>query len=337
MTVFRNFIIAFLLSLLVFGLLGYGLYGFLSSSMSSSKPENDLPSDSSDTAEQVKPEDTSPPDVQISGISGESFTVLYVLTDYRPDVYNDYKTSGELDENGFLKPRREVKTPVIVLEIVSKETGECIFTAIPASTLTTIDGMSRRLYDLYSVKGIDALCSKVTSLTGLPIDYYAVYEPKNFIKMIDSIGGVSCFVNATVDYVIPENGTSIHIDRGIQMLNGEKSNAMLLCSNYSDTYSTQCKNAVSFVRDFFEKMMKSMPSDKNAAALTLLELTKYADKSNITNDSLVKNIELILSYQKMSVTEYSYPGSTFANGVDSYFSANTTSANSYFSKFKFRG
>lgn len=90
--------------------------------------------------------------------------------------------------------------------------------AIPANTKITVDGLPCKLQDLYSLKGIDALCEKVMALTGLPIDYYAVITVDNFKEVIDKLGGITYYVETDMYYVDESLGLYIDLRRGSKSL-----------------------------------------------------------------------------------------------------------------------
>ncbi len=335
MSAVRNFLITFLLSLLIFGMLAYMLVRFTTSAFELGKIGTD---------EETTPEQTEAPETQDAGsvtpddwidIKGDSFTALLIGIDYQPDVYNDYTVSSStLDQNGFPKEARRIEADTVILIRVNKETGECIFCAVPAITRITVDGLVCQLQDLYSLKGVNALCDKVMAMTGIPIDYYAVITMSHLSSLIDDIGGITFFVETDMHYVDETIGLNINLRRGSQKLNGKKAVDMLRYFSYADGDTSRRKCAVSFLKELFKKVLAQNKMEN--AAFTYASYAKYVE-TNFTISDLGDYVELLFTYPKMTLRDYTYPGTTVGTGKDAYFTANISRAIEYFSQFKYKG
>ena len=94
LSAFKNFLITLLIAALVFGLIGYFTTKYLSDIITdildgnnSTHPIINAPEETDDDEEKL-PDGLKVPD-------GESFTMLFVGTDYRPDLYTNYYTTIE--------------------------------------------------------------------------------------------------------------------------------------------------------------------------------------------------------------------------------------------------
>ena len=94
LSAFKNFLITLLIAAFVFGLIGYFTTKYLSDIItdildgnSSETPVINAPDETDDENDKI-PDDLKIPD-------GESFTMLFVGTDYRPDLYTNYYTTLE--------------------------------------------------------------------------------------------------------------------------------------------------------------------------------------------------------------------------------------------------
>ncbi len=341
MTAVRNFIITFLLSLLIFGLIAYGLVQFTTSAFElgadrhseSTESGNDQTKAPSDTNTPANPQDW-------VNVKGDSFTALLIGTDYQPDVYDDYDVKDENETNeGFPLEPRQIETDTIILLRVNKETGECIFCPIPAITRITVDGLTCQLQNLYAMKGggktgAEALCSKVMAMTGIPVDYYVMVTMSNLAGLIDDLGGVTYFVETDMYYVDESIGLEINLRRGSQKLNGDKAVKMLRYWSYEDGDASRRKCAVSFLKELFKTVMTKI--DYVDAVIAYAEYAKYFE-TNFTIGELGDNVDLIFSYNKMTIRDFTYPGTTVGEGDEAYFSANIAKAIEYFSQFKYKG
>lgn len=334
MSAVRNFVITLILSLLIFGLIAYGIVQFAFGAFGLNGGEDDTqhPNDSSTVAEETNDSGVQTPD-SWDAVNGDSFTVLLIGTDYQPSVYDDYDQSPGVDENGFPIEPRSVGADTMILVRINKETGECVICAIPTNTRITADGMQCRLSELYAMKGADAVKRRVMALTGIPVDYYAAINVENFQKLIDELGGITFYVANDINYV-DNTGKIVNLRRGSQKLNGAKAVSMLKYRGYSDGDNTRRSCAAKFVKE----LAKTILVQSNYADANVL-YTKYSDyfETDFTIDVLGKNIDLIFSYSKMNVIEYTYPGTTSGSGEDEYFSPGILKATEYFSKYKFNG
>ncbi len=333
MSAVRNFVVTFLLSLLIFGLLAYGLVQFTVSAF-------ELGVDRSQ-GEEAETEDTRDPDdtgiVQAPtdwlSVKGESFTVLLVGTDYQPNVYDDYDSTNKV-VNGFPAEPRRVETDSITLVRVNKETGECLFCPIPAITKIVVDGLPTQLQHLYAAKGIGALCDKILAMTGIPVDYYAVVTMDSLAAFIDDLGGLPYFVPKDMYYKDESIGLEINIRRGSQKLTGQKAVQMLQYWSYDDGDTSRRACAVNFLKELFKRIVAKI--EPESAAVYYLQYSKYFE-TNFTVKDLQNNVDLLFSYNKMTIVDYTYPGTTVGTGGDAYFSANISKAIEDFSKYKFKG
>lgn len=330
MSAVRNFILTMLISLLIFGFLAYGIMVFASDafSLGAAKPSDN----NEDNAETSKPDDQKPPEDFVS-IKGESFTALFIGTDYRPDVYDDYEyTDKEID--GFPAPLREIETDTIILVRVNKESGECIFCSIPTNAEILIDGLPSTLNKLYARQGIGALVQQVTILTGLPIDYYGITTIGSLAYIIDQFGGIEFYVPEDIEYIDEGTNQSINIPKGSRLLDGKTAADMLRYNSYKDGDVTRRRVNVDFLKALISKAM-SETAMKDAVSAYI----KYSSKieTNLTIKDLTDNAELIFSYSKMTVKEYTYPGKTTGTDKDAKFVASVEEALKFFNKYKFKG
>ena len=334
MSAVRNFIITLILSLLIFGLIAYGIVQFALGAFGlDGKGDESQGTDSITVEPDGSVTDSHDDPKTWDDVKGDSCPVLLIGTDHQPSVYKDYGKSEGTDENGFPKDPRTVGADTMILVRVNKETGECVICAIPTNTKITADGMQCRLSELYAMKGAEAVKRRVMALTGLPVDYYAAISVENFAKLINGRGGVTFFVANDISYV-DNTGKTVNLRRGSQKLNGEKAVSMLKYRGYGDGDNTRRSCAAKFIKELAKAVLvQSNYSDANVL------YAKYKDyfDTDFTFDVLGKNIDLIFSYSKMNVIEYTYPGTTIGTGEDEYFSPGILKATEYFSKYKFNG
>lgn len=129
-------------------------------------------------------------------ISGESFTWLWAVSDYRPDDFDNYYPSGESDvksmkDFGILgSDYRFPDATNIVLIHADVKTREYIITVIPSSTRISTPAGDISLGRVYALGGIEELSEKVGIMTGLNIDYYTVMHSTDLSKLASTIGSI---------------------------------------------------------------------------------------------------------------------------------------------------
>ncbi len=327
----RNFVITLLISLLIFGFVAYGILEFATSAFGGG---GNKPGGPQDTEEPITtPSGTVDPPPGLEAIDGESMTVLFVGTDYLPDVYFDYDYADKTPD-GFEGELREVETDTIILVRINKETGEVIFCPIPAITQIKINGHTSTLEKLYSRNGIEALREQVTALTGLPIDYHAVVTVAGLSSIIDLLGGIEFYVPEDMSYIDLEQKIEIDIKSGAQILDGKNATDMLRYWSYADEDVSRRRLGADFLKAITKKVMTDVPMKDIITAY--LKYSEFID-TDFTLDALTKNAELIFYYPKMSVKDYTYPGSTTGKGIDAYFTPNIDSATKFFDAYKYKG
>lgn len=332
MSAVRNFVITLLISLLIFGFVAFGILQFADSAFRPSGNKGDGGGNNGEQSTTTEPDLPPPPD-GFDAIKGQSMTVLFLGTDYLPDVYFDYEYADKRPD-GFDGEIREIETDTIILARINKETGEAIYCPIPAITQITVNGHVTTLEKLYYRKGIDALREQVTALTGLPIDYHAIVTLDGLSHIIDDLGGVEFHVPENMNYVDLEQNIEIDIMSGTQLLDGKNATDMLRYWSYSDEDVSRRRVGCNFLKALVKKVMTDIPmSDAGAAYL------KYSEYINtdLTLNAVIENADLIFAYPKLSIKDYTYPGTTSGKGLDAMFTPNTSKAIEFFNAYKFKG
>ena len=332
MSAVRNFIITLLISLLIFGLVAFGVLQFADSAF---KPGDNNNGDSGNAGGETTTGQTDlpPPPDGFDAIKGESMTALFIGTDYLPDVYFDYEYAGERPD-GFDGEIREIETDTIILARINKETGEAIFCAIPAITEITINGHSTTLEKLYFKKGINALREQVTALTGLPIDFHAIVTLDGLSYIVDDLGGIEFHVPVNMNYVDLDQQIEIDLKAGTQTLDGKNATDMLRYWSYTDEDVSRRRVGCNFLKALIKKVMTDIPMSDAASAYL-----KYRDyiSTDLTLNKLNEHADLIFAYPKLTIKDYTYPGTTSGTGLDAVFKPNTSKAIEFFEVYKYKG
>jgi len=200
----KNFAVTFVISILIFGIIAYFATIFVTDTMTSildnEKEELDhiiQNPDGNETGDDPVKDPVTDPDLP----AGESFELLLVTTDYRPDLYDNYhpdiekmyQTNWEVQDPtttlGCLSgDYRDVNITSLVLVCIDKETKSVVYTYIsPNSRVYTPVGYST-LNDVYHYYGSSSVISHVYAMTGIDPEYTFVIEGYNIDDLVEIVG-----------------------------------------------------------------------------------------------------------------------------------------------------
>ncbi|MDD4715230.1 MAG: LCP family protein [Oscillospiraceae bacterium] len=93
--------------------------------------------------------------------------------------------------------------------------------SIPRDTMVNVSWSTKKINSTYNAGGLELLQENVAKLIGFPVDFYIRVDLKGFVKLVDAIGGVEFNVPFSMNYDDPSQDLSIHIQKGLQKLDGE--------------------------------------------------------------------------------------------------------------------
>lgn len=347
----RNFALTFLVSAVIFGLLAWGIVGFVIDIMQETIPSGDnIPSNGGYTDTPVTTpgdttvdsnliDDTTSPDdnpddtdVPIDEINGETFTMLLVGTDYQPELFDDYDYEETWEGPGFPDRRnRPWGADMIILLRVDKEERQFMFCPIPRNTRVLVDGTYTQLGNALSEKGIDYLCGKVSSLTGLAIDYYTLINVGSIAKIIDTVGTVEYNIPEDMVYSDPMQELEINLTAGMTEVDGATAAQLLRYVGYSNGDVGRMNTAIELCSALLEKFTDVKYLSE---ADDIYELIKEDVQTNFSLDDLLNNLDLIFSYNKFKNVKETYPGYNKVYDGITYFEPSITSALKKFDTYK---
>ncbi|MBP5208705.1 MAG: LCP family protein [Clostridia bacterium] len=349
----KSFVIAFAVSILIFGLIGY----FIAPQIKSLTDNFLTPNDEVTHVDEY--EIPPVPNAQ-SGIVSDpaafpdhrSFTLLLIGSDYQPAVFSDYRVSvsNTTDMEVLSTHQRHYKADVIMLVSYNAETGIVMFSAIPSNLMVTASGITMKLGDVLERKNVTYFKDMVAGIVGMPIDYYVCCQISLFIDLINKLGGIKYDVPVNMNYrddeerivtegasrdpipliidgaqVYDENGDpvmipagkpfTINLTKGIQMLDGEKASWVLRYNSYSNGFTGKRDTVTTFFRTFFETFAREENHSKLAGVVSLLN-TSNAASTNMSTSDFEELASTILAYQKYEKTNLNFPVNIAGFGDD---------------------
>lgn len=333
----RNFLITFLLSLLVFGAIAFLLVNFVLDIFGDNPGGQNI----GDTTTETGGEVTGP----VGESDGSSFNVLLIGTDYQPDILFDYNPAvaamypkfkrlpldPESEQGLSSAAYRRISPDTILIMRVSKEHGLFMFTSLPTNMLVYSGGAATTLGDLYQDEGFELFCSKVYGLTGLSIDYYVIADIKGLAKAIDLVDGITYTVPVAMSYSDPAQNLHISLKAGAKKLYGDQALQLLRYNNYTTGTHSRLKTGVAFFRAVVFKMTNAL---YRTHILKMYEQISPYFTTDFTLADLTKNLDLIFKYPEFTKIEVAYPGSnTEIQGV-TYFEPNIKQAIANYSAYR---
>ena len=107
-----------------------------------------------------------------------------------------------------------------ILVAVDAATGYIYGVSIPRDTHAYFNGKDRKINSAYSIGGTELLAEVVSDQLGIPVDYTVQVDLQGFEALVNAIGGVYFDVPLDMDYDDPYQDLSIHITKGMQLLDG---------------------------------------------------------------------------------------------------------------------
>jgi len=208
LSAFKNFFVTLLIALVIFGVAAYFASMFVTDTMSSiltnEKEQLDDIFEKEDDGVFVPVEDTDAAD-SFSQIEGESFDFLLVVTDYRPDLYDNYSPSeswllnsvapgqtNAYDSVGWLSAKfRDGSASAILLVRADKDVGKVAYTYCSPETRVYTPTGYHTLAEVYTYYGMDVLSEHICALTGIKPDYTMLIEGYHLDEFVNYMGPAS--------------------------------------------------------------------------------------------------------------------------------------------------
>ena len=181
-------------------------------------------------------------------------------------------------------------TDTIILVSYDVPNQQVNMMSIPRDTAVNVSWSNKKINSVYNAKessggGLENLKKQVACLTGVMPDRYVIIEWKAVGELVDAVGGVEFDVPRNMNYDDPYQDLHIHLNKGLQTLNGQQAMEMLRYRNdngykagYNDT------GRMTTQRDFLKAMAKEV--------LQLKNMTKIGSFINIFMDNVETDLKL---------------------------------------------
>lgn len=178
-----------------------------------------------------------------------------------------------------------------------------------------------KLNAIHSYSAGDQCCEntvlQIEDLLGISIDHYIKIDLEAFRKIVDAVGGVEVDVPQDMDYEDPAQDLYIHLDAGLQTLNGDQAEQLVRYRRYPTGDEGRIEVQQLFLRALAEKVLSSETILKN--------LPDYIDvlykdvKTDISLTDALKYANYIEKIDMNKITMQTIPGGGQYIGGVSYF------------------
>lgn len=268
----RNFLVVFLMSIVIFAVAAVFLVQYISSTILSSAISDEGGADMLITEE----EGGHP----VEDDSSLSYLVLGTDDD------------GEAD--------------YILFVSIDRDTEVFLVSTIPANLRVSVDGGYQRLGALAQTRGIDFVRDKVHALTSVRADYLIGIDGEGLAGVVDLFGGVDYFVPQAMYESDPSKNIEINLLKGQQRLNGAQARQLLQFTGYEgDAELSRANTCRSFVLAMCESILTT---DNLMRASDMLQDVYDSITTDMTYSEASRNLETLFNFQKYEHRELNYPG-----------------------------
>lgn len=209
-------------------------------------------------------------------------------------------------------------TDTIMIVRFNPQTGKIALLSIPRDTFVgknkeTAKG-SDKINSLYT-KGTDKLKQEIEELTSIEIEYYAVVSNDAVINIVDIIGGIWFDVPIDMNYDDPTQDLHIHIEKGYQLINGEKAEQLLRFrhnndgTSYPASYGDNDFGRMKTQRSFIEETLKQLIDIKNVPKIMNIKNAIFSNiETNANEEELKQYIPLSPLIDVSNIKSYQLPG-----------------------------
>lgn len=209
------------------------------------------------------------------------------------------------DEEGF-------RTDSIILMQYSPQKNRISGLSIPRDLYVKLNGMPKKVNEVYCRGGIKLVYRTVEKITGIQPDHYVTFDFKAFRELVNTLDGVEYNVPFNMNYDDPFQKLHIHLNKGPQLLDGDKAEQMVRYRKSNDGRRGYLDGDLGRIR-MQQDFLKALIDQK----LKLRYISKVDDiygifMKHVNSDIQLHDVEKYLSFLKDfssdNVHMFSLPG-----------------------------
>ena len=216
-----------------------------------------------------------------------------------------------------------VHTDTIMVAFYDLDKKKVDILSIPRDTRVKVNGKYRKINSANAIGGMDMLLETLKDSFGISVNYYVKINYKGFVEVVDALGGVDFDVPRDMDYDDPVQDLHIHLEKGMQHLDGKQAEGVVrwrhnndFTSGYAEGDVGRVKNQQAFIKAFIEQKLTLSNLDKAGELYGILV-------ENVKTNMTVKNVlDIVPNLKELpsdAITTYQLPGVGEYVGEVSYF------------------
>lgn len=225
-------------------------------------------------------------------------------------------------------------TDTIMVASYNPNTQRAVLLSIPRDSYTGKNPKrataSEKINAIYNLtKDPQETLDAVNDLTGLDIKYYMIVRTEALIELVDAIGPIEYDVPTNMNYDDPTQDLHIHIDKGVQQIDGEKAEQLLRFRKNNDGTTFPAEygdNDIGRMRNQREFIMAVIDQTVTAGNITKLgQILDIASRNLTTNvdfnavkDYLPYAVEFSTANMQTEVLPGTTPNLSQTNNVSIY-------------------
>ncbi|MBR2500714.1 MAG: LCP family protein [Clostridia bacterium] len=151
----------------------------------------------------------------------------------------------------------------------------------------------------------ETIINAVKNLTGMPIHYYCEVTFEGFRNFIDILGGVEFDVPVNMHYDDPAQDLSIHLDKGLQVLNGAQAEGVV---RFRNTYARADLQRIEVQQDLLRAIFEQKLTAKYILkAPSIIKEMYESVKTNLSVSTALKYAKMLKRLDSESLNTFTLP------------------------------
>lgn len=183
------------------------------------------------------------------------------------------------------------RTDTIIIAHLDANDHTVALLSIPRDTpVATGGGGLMKINSVYAgggKDGMERLAARLKNLLGFPVDGYVLVDLEAFQKTVDLVGGVEFDVPMDMNYEDPSQNLYIHLQKGLQTLDGEQAMGLV---RFRKGYATQDIQRTQTQQQFLKALAKQFLKALAKQCLSVSSLTKLREFADIFSQYVTTNL-----------------------------------------------
>lgn len=228
-------------------------------------------------------------------------------------------SSGDVNVLVLATDKGQLLTDTVMVANINTHTEKINLLSLPRDTRIQLEsGKNIKLNGVYQLDSEKDRPKKVVSvvedLLDIRIDHYVIMYPDGFKNIIDALGGVDFNVPQDMNYDDPDQGLHIHLEKGLQHLDGDKAEQYV---RFRSGYQNADIGRISAQQEFLKALMEQKLNSGIITRIPSLYSTLNDDfDSDIKLQDAIKIAKTAFRFKAAELDTYTLPSKPeYINGA----------------------